>query len=122
LISTPDTSGAGHTVLAPSVSVPGQRVCCQPRANPGSAELPSTRCRDPIPSGAVPGAADHHDPVMTSYLSVATLAGRSPGQGERHDTRQRAGGRPGVVPAGRRKARLNRRLGQRTRGRLRRRL
>ena len=54
LISTPDTLSAGHAVLAPSVSVPGQRTYCQRRANLGSAALSSTPRRDPIPSGVVP--------------------------------------------------------------------
>ncbi len=53
LISTPDTSGAGHAVRAPSVSVPGQRACCQRRANPRFCYNSSARRRDPIPSGAV---------------------------------------------------------------------
>ena len=33
LVSTPETSGAGHAVRAPSASLPGQRACCQPHAN-----------------------------------------------------------------------------------------
>ena len=53
LISTPDTPGAGHPVLAPSLSVSGQRTCCQRRTNPGSAALPFTRRRDPTPSSTV---------------------------------------------------------------------
>jgi hypothetical protein len=32
--STPDTSGAGHAVRAPSVSLPGQRACCQTAREP----------------------------------------------------------------------------------------
>jgi len=64
LISTPDTSGAGHAVRAPSVSVPGQRACCQPRANPRSCCIPRPRAAAipsrPAPSrcGGSPGSGD----------------------------------------------------------------
>jgi hypothetical protein len=47
LVSAPDTSGAGHAVRAPSVSAPGQRACCQPRATLGSAALSCTHRRVP---------------------------------------------------------------------------
>ena len=74
LVSTPDTSGAGHAVRAPSVSVPGQRACCQPRANP---RFCCTLMHAPPRSRPVlrcPGAANHRDPVTTSHL-----AGGKPG-------------------------------------------
>ena len=55
--------GAGHAVLAPSVSVPGQRTYCQRRANPGSAALSSTRRRrDPIQPRESPGSGDGLSP------------------------------------------------------------
>jgi hypothetical protein len=61
LISTPDTSGPGHAMLAPPVSVPALLAHCQPRTNPwfcctpiGSAALPCMRRRGPVPSCVVP--------------------------------------------------------------------
>jgi hypothetical protein len=68
LISRPDTSGPGQAILAPPVSVPALLAHCQPRADPRVCCTlmhaqprfrPVLRC---------PGAADHQDPVMTSYL------------------------------------------------------
>ena len=91
LVSTPDTSGAGHAVRAPSVSLPGQRACCQPRANP---RFCCTLMHAPPRSRPVlrcPGAANHHDPVMTSYLPRSNLRPVDRLVKEnRHDTRQRA--------------------------------
>jgi len=54
LISMSDTPDVGHAVLAPSLSVSGQRTCCQRRANLGSAALSCTRRRGPVPPGPVP--------------------------------------------------------------------
>ena len=64
LISTPDTPGAGHAVLAPSVSVPGQRACCQPRANPRF-------CCQPRES---PGSGDDLLPAWRQAWDVPKLA------------------------------------------------
>ena len=67
LISTPDTSGAGHAVRAPSPSVPGQRARCQPRANLGSAALSCRAAAVPSPlaqsrCGESPGSGDGLSP------------------------------------------------------------
>ena len=65
LISTPGTPGAGHAVLAPSVSVPGQRTYCQRRANPS---LP--HCH-PRAAAAIPSSlVNHRDPVTASHLTA----------------------------------------------------
>jgi hypothetical protein len=86
LISRPDTSGPGQAILPPPVSVPALLAHCQPRANPRVCCTlmhaqprfrPVLRC---------PGAADHQDPVMTSYLPLTCLAAtlarvRVPGPG-----------------------------------------
>ena len=57
LISTPDTSGAGHAVVAPSASLPGRCTYCQRWANPGSAPLSFThRRRDHVQSHESPGS------------------------------------------------------------------
>ena len=46
--------GVAGAVLAPPLSVPGQRTYCQRRAN--------------LPSRAARGLANHQDPVTTSHL------------------------------------------------------
>jgi glucose-6-phosphate 1-dehydrogenase len=92
LISTPDTSGAGHPVRAPSVSVPGQRACCQRCANPGSAAFPFTRRRGPVqPAGeaweafqrrlsfAVADAA-HTFSLVEAIAAAERQVGGSPGR------------------------------------------
>ena len=54
LISTPDTSGAGHAGRAPSPLGIRQVNALSTAREPGSAAFPFTRRRDPIPSGVVP--------------------------------------------------------------------
>jgi hypothetical protein len=53
LVSTPDTSGAGHTVRAPPVSLPGQRACCQTTTEPSVLPRPHARAAS-VPSCVVP--------------------------------------------------------------------
>ena len=74
LISRPDTSGPGQAILAPPVSVPALLAHCQPRADPRvccTLMHAQPRFR---PVLCCPGAADHQDPVMTSYLPLTCLA------------------------------------------------
>ena len=65
LISTPDTPGAGHAVLAPSVSVSGQRTYCQRRAKPRFCRTlkhaPPPRSADAA-CGESPGSGDGLSP------------------------------------------------------------
>ena len=72
-LAVDNTSGPGQAILAPPVSVPALLAHCQPRANPRVCCTlmhaqprfrPVLRC---------PGAADHQDPVMTSYLPLTCL-------------------------------------------------
>ena len=53
LVSTPDTSGAGHALRAPAVSLPGQRACCQTTTE--RSVLPHPHARPvSVPSCVVP--------------------------------------------------------------------